>query len=86
MIYRFLLPTLGVAALVTFTLFMRNPSADWMHIAPRSWLLGGGVILALGAFISLLAILCGWLSNRDEVIGKEIGQKSGSFWDHFNIP
>lgn len=86
MIIRFVLPTLGVAALMAFTLFLRNPGADWMHIAPKNWLFGGGVVLAVGAFVSLLAILYEWLSNRDGVIGKEMGRKSGSFWDHFNIP
>ena len=85
MIIRFVLPALGVAALLAFTFFMRNISTDWARIAPKSWLVGGTIILALGILISLLAILYEWLGNRGGVIGKEVGQKPTSFWDIFNI-
>ncbi len=86
MIIRFVLPALVVAALVAFAAILRNPGADWMHIAPRNWLVGGALLLALGAFVSLLAILNEWFANREGVIGKAVGQRSTSFWDNFFIP
>ncbi len=83
MIIRFVLTTLGVAALMAIILLLRNPAGDWMHTPPKSWLSGGAVLLATGAAVSLVSIVCERLSNRGGVIGKEIGRKSWSFWDNF---